>query len=197
MAVDDPIDPGVGRALEPGERVMWSGQTTPRGLFMSNLSGMLGTLFWAVLATMGFVAATLGHAAPTTFAVCGAVALIALYSLFRDVRRATAGKHLHYAITDRRILIIDDRDGPPITCSRRLVKGASDEPYYCGNPRHDRIRAGRATVRFDYRVLTSGGQHTAPGVRTFTQTLVAVAAPDRAVAILARGEGLSARKGND
>jgi hypothetical protein len=158
---------------------------------------MLGTLFWAALSTAGFVGASLGHAAPTVFAVCGAVALIALYSLFRDVRRATAGKHLHYTITDRRILIIDDRGAPPTAYTRRLVKGASDEPHYCGNPRHDRIRAGRATVRFDYRALTAGGQHTGPGVRTFTQKLVAVAAPDRAVAILARGEGLSARKGND
>jgi hypothetical protein len=197
MAVDDAIDPSIGRVLDPGERVTWSGQPTPRGLFMSNLSDMLGTLFWAALMTMGFVGATLGHAAPATFAVCGTISLIALYSLFRGARRATAGRHLHYAITDRRILIIDDRSGPSNVYSRRLAKGASEEPHYCGNARHDRIKDGRATVQFDCRALTMGTLHTGARVRTFGQKLVAVAAPDRAVAILSRGEGLSARKGND
>lgn len=186
----NPIDTSISRVIESGERVMWTGEPTAGGLFRANLSAMIDGLFFAAICVGGFVGTIVTHGPPYLFAVCGALGLFALYSLRGDVRRAFAARHLHYAITNRRILVIDDRDATPIAFARRRPEGESDARWYQGNVRCNSRPGGRATIRFDFEAYSLGGMHTGPRYRTFTQKLVAVADSDRAVAILKRGEGL-------
>lgn len=98
--------------LQPGERLLWTGR--PRqGLVLRGAEwrGLLGSLMWAVVALV-FVANLWRAGLSLTDLVAGAALLLyALYStLGRVVLAAWLRSRTHYAVTDRRILIIRGRD---------------------------------------------------------------------------------------
>ncbi len=172
-----PEDPAAAAAfagqLLPGEQLLWSGQPTAAGLFFANLWGLVGTLVWAALATVGLVTAIATHAA-AAFAASGFFLLVMLFGLYRQARRASAGKHQFYAITDGRILSLDTRrPGDMVVVMRAMTHDSEREPWLYGKAARGRIRSGRANVRIPYKAYTLGGRTTGPGYRLLDLDFVA------------------------
>lgn len=169
--------------LAPGEPLLWSGAPSAGGLILANVAGMIGSLIWAALAATGFVYALVTRQ-EAGFAACGVFMLVALYSLYRSIRDALGGRHVRYAITPERILSIDDRDAEPFVVQRHYPEDSLREAWLDGLAKRGWRRGGRATVKIPYTQFQLGTPKIPDGYQKNWLRLVAVEAPDEAVALL-------------
>jgi hypothetical protein len=169
--------------LESGERLLWSGQPTPAGLFFANLSGLLSNLIWAALAATAFVYAVT-HRQALGFALGGVFMVLIAVGLVRQAGEATAGRHLHYLITDRRIVSVDDRHPEKAFIIDRRQSEEADRRLW-GEARRGRTSGGRASLRIPYRHFELG--IVKPRYETGWFRMVRVAEPDAAFAALRPG----------
>lgn len=152
--------------LAPDETLIWWDRPDPGAAFLRALPNLVfASVWWGVTVTWtGVLAATMGAAAliGLPFVLIGA----ALW--FGAARKALAGYCAHYALTDRRILIVDVFP-PSLTIT---LKGRAVRPVrHTGGPNRGDVLLGAAPNRRALRLRPRGGPI---GVR-----LVAISEPER------------------
>ena len=179
--------------LEPGERLLWHSQPGARGLFLSVLPRLLRDLVFLALVVAALALAWRGQVAAQNLAIVALLGVVLLYSLFREIREATAARISHYLITDRRLIIILPRMKMG---TRSITRGRREEPYdsaglpalsIAGPAASGRSHEGRATLTVPVRgyvPVPSGTGASVERYRTFPLKLIAVADPEAALAAL-------------
>lgn len=113
----------IGRELEPGETLLWSGQPRKGVVFRSSdiffipFSLMWGgfAIFWeASVLSLGHKT---GHQAPLFFSLWGIpFVLLGLYLIFgRFIVDALQRKNTYYGLTDRRVIILTGISSEPLS----------------------------------------------------------------------------------
>lgn len=115
---DEP--PGLERL--PGERLLWSGRPAARPYFLAYAPRLALLALWICLA----LAALLAQAnAGNGFALLayGAALVIGLAGLAKNLTGALSARHIHYAVTDRRVLIVHAGSRqPPVSVRRESIR---------------------------------------------------------------------------
>jgi len=192
MDEGDEAGEAFGPLKEPGERLLWHSRPGARGLFLSVLPRLLRDLcFIAIAVTALIFGWNRSEAGPRMVVV--ALILFLLWSLFREVREATAAKISLYLITDRRLIVIL----PRVRMGNRTITRAPREGPYdsaglpalsiAGPATSGRLREGRANLIVPVRGYIPVPYQTGANIeryRTFPLKLIAVADPEAALAAL-------------
>lgn len=155
-----PLQEAIGRELEPGERIEWSGMPVPRFFTGQSVAGFLFAIPWtgfALFWTAGAARATADSGGPRGFDYFPLFGipfiLIGIYLLLSPLWTFLKTRRTAYVITDRRAITFDGGWSTTIRSFR---------PHELQNLARKERRHGRGDIVITRRVYRDGdgGQQT-------------------------------------